>query len=116
MLTVDGLKALGANTDEGLQRCMNNEMFYLRMVKMALSDDRGVKALEAAIGSGDVKAAFEAAHGLKGVLANLALTSCLEPVSELTELLRSGKPGDYEGYLRQFLAVRERYTALLKED
>ena len=38
MLTIDALKAFGADVDEGLQRCMNNEAFYLRMVGMALAD------------------------------------------------------------------------------
>ena len=33
-MTIDSLKAFGANTAEGLARCMNNEAFYLRMVGM----------------------------------------------------------------------------------
>ena len=39
MITIDGLNALGAHTKEGLERCLNNEAFYLRMVGMALADD-----------------------------------------------------------------------------
>ena len=35
MLTIEKLKAYGANVDEGLSRCMNNETFYLRLVNMA---------------------------------------------------------------------------------
>ena len=38
MITIDALKELGADTEEGLTRCMNNEAFYLRMVGMALND------------------------------------------------------------------------------
>ncbi|MBR0399690.1 MAG: hypothetical protein IJH95_02580 [Mogibacterium sp.] len=38
MLTTEGLKGLGANVDEGLNRCMNNEEFYLKMAEMALAD------------------------------------------------------------------------------
>ena len=30
MLTVAALREFGANTEEGLSRCMNNEAFYLR--------------------------------------------------------------------------------------
>ena len=29
-MTVNDLKTYGANTEEGLRRCMNNESFYLR--------------------------------------------------------------------------------------
>lgn len=35
MLTVEKLKAFGANTAEGVARCVNNEAFYLRMVSNA---------------------------------------------------------------------------------
>ena len=38
MLTIDALKAYGANTDEGMARCFNNEAFYLRLVGMGLAD------------------------------------------------------------------------------
>ena len=38
MLTIEKLKAYGANVDEGLSRCMNNETFYLRLVNMAAND------------------------------------------------------------------------------
>ena len=32
-MTLDDLTAFGANVDEGLARCMNNEGFYLRLVE-----------------------------------------------------------------------------------
>ena len=72
MLTVDKLRAFGADVDDGLKRCMNNEAFYLRLVNMAL-DDPGVAHLQEAAEASDRKAAFEAAHALKGMLANLSL-------------------------------------------
>ena len=53
MITIDALKALGANTDEGLARCMNNEAFYLRMVGMALADE-GYEKLDEAVRRGDL--------------------------------------------------------------
>ena len=87
MLNLDTLRAYGANVDEGMTRCFNNEAFYLRLVGMGLADtnfDRLRHAMEA----GDAKAAFEAAHALKGSVGNLSLTPIYEPVSELTERLR----------------------------
>ena len=91
MLTIEALKALGARTDEGLARCMNNESFYLRRVGMVLAD-RNFDALKQAAATGDTTAAFEAAHALKGAVGNVSLTQIYEPVSQLTELLR-GKSG-----------------------
>ena len=34
-MTLDALKLYGANTAEGMGRCLNNESFYLKMVAMA---------------------------------------------------------------------------------
>ena len=95
MLTIDALKAYGANTDEGMARCFNNEAFYLRLVGMGLADANFDK-LKAAMEAGDTAAAFEAAHALKGSIGNLSLTPIFEPVSALTELLR-GKSGPVDG-------------------
>ena len=87
MMTVEKLKNYGADTKEGLARCMNNEMFYLRLVGMGLNEGNFDK-LRDAVAAGDAKEAFEAAHALKGVIGNLALTPIYKPLSELTEKLR----------------------------
>ena len=44
MLTIDALKALGADTEEGLSRCYGNEAFYLRLVGM-VKDEKNFSAL-----------------------------------------------------------------------
>ena len=111
MLTLDALRAFGANVDEGMGRCLNNEAFYFRLIGMAL-EDPGYGRLEEALHSGDLHAAFEAAHALKGVLGNLALTPLYTPASELTELLRAGTAADYEPYLQEIRTQREKLKAL----
>ena len=111
MLTLDALRACGANTAEGLGRCMNNEAFYLRLVNMAL-DDASFQKLSDAVAAGDKRAGFEAAHSLKGVLGNLALTPIYAPVAEMTELLRAAVDADYQSYLNRILAARNQMIAL----
>lgn len=115
MLTVEKLKAFGANTAEGVARCVNNEAFYLRMVSKAMSDANYGK-LEAAIHVGAKAPAFEAAHALKGVLGNLSLTPILEPVMEITELLRSRADANanYEAILERIL-MKKRELDLLAQ-
>ena len=93
-MTIDTLAAFGANINEGLHRCLNNEDFYLRMVKM-VPDDTNFQKLYDAIGAGNLTAAFEAAHSLKGSTGNLALTPIYAPVCEITELLRARTEMDY---------------------
>ena len=99
MLTMDALKKFGADTEDGLARCMNNQSFYLRLVGKVL-EDKNFAALEQAISEGNLDAAFGAAHSLKGVLGNLSLTPIFEPVKEMTELLRAKKQVDYQPYLQ----------------
>lgn len=89
MLTIDALKACGANTDEGLARCMNMEPFYLKMVGMVLSDDSGhFRRLADAMAAGNTGEAFESAHALKGATGNVALTPVFEPVCRLSDMLK----------------------------
>jgi len=116
MLTIEKLRAYGANVDEGMGRCMNNEAFYLRLVNMA-ADDGGFEKLRAAMESGDRKESFEAAHALKGMLGNLSLTPVCRPASELTELLRSetGNAEDGGPLLEEILAQREKLLKLRDE-
>lgn len=114
MLTIDALRSYGANVDEGLRRCMNNEAFYLRLAVMAVEDGNFEK-LHAALSGGDLDAAFEAAHALKGALGNLALTPMSAPVAELTELLRHKTPADYQAYCGEILRQRDALKALMAE-
>ena len=111
MITIEALKSLGADTDEGLTRCMNNEAFYLRLVGMGLKDGNFGR-LQQTIDGGDMKGAFEAAHALKGIMSNLALTPILEPVSEITELLRSGTQTDYKPLVDRILSAKAQFDAL----
>ena len=106
MLTVNDLRDWGANVDEALVRCLNNETFYLTLVKKAIKDpafDRLKEACEA----GDLDQGFDAAHSLKGMMANLALTPILRPVEKITELLRSRTAMDYSPLVAEILSARE---------
>lgn len=105
MLTIDALKEYGADVDQGLRRCMNNEGFYLRLVGMALND-KNFDSLRAALNDGNLDRAFDAAHTLKGVLGNLALTPIYDDVYRLTELLRSRTDIDYSDHLAAIEAKR----------
>ena len=114
MLTIEALKAFGADTDDGLKRCLNKEDFYFKLIGIAVNDGNFEKLGEA-IEKGDLAAAFDSAHALKGVLGNLALTPILKPVAEATELLRSGTQTDYSGYIAEITAKRNELKALCEE-
>ncbi len=110
-MTVDELRGLGVNVDEGLSRCLNDEGFYLMLIPDALKKER-YEDLDRKIKSKDLKGAFETAHALKGILANLALTPLYGPVSEITELLRADADIDYSPQLDRMWKVYSDFEKL----
>ncbi len=111
MLTTEKLREYGADVDEALVRCMNKENFYLMLVGKAVNDKR-LTQLEAQIAEKDLDAAFETAHALKGMYANLSLNPLTKPVSEITELLRVRADADYTALLNEAKAQFEKLCAL----
>ena len=93
-------------------RCFGNEEFYLKLVKTVPSEPNFDK-LAAAIESDDLKNAFEHAHALKGVLANLSLTPILNPASELTEHLRAEERMDYKPLVDEIMKKRDELKNLM---
>lgn len=95
----------GANYEVTMNRFLQNEAMYLRLLNK-LPADPNIQRLEKALGRGDLPDAFEAAHTLKGVAGNLGLTPLLDAVSAIVEPLRAGKVLDYT---KLFLAVRQEF-------
>lgn len=114
MLTIDALRLFGANVQEGLERCMNNESFYLRMVRIAQQDQK-IATLAPLVEAKSYHEAFEVAHALKGVFGNLALTPLTEPVSEITEHLRYGEDIDYGPLLERIQTAKEQLDSIAAE-
>jgi HPt (histidine-containing phosphotransfer) domain-containing protein len=114
MLTIEALQELGVNTKEGLNRCLNNEQFYFRLIKKAL-DGNDVEKLRSAVEAGDLDTAFAIAHNLKGAMGNLSLTPIYESAAELTELLRSRTQTDYMPYINTITENRDALRALYSD-
>ena len=105
MITIESLRAFGANVDAGLERCLNKEDFYLKMVNMALSDQRFTD-LEPALAQKDYEKAFEMCHALKGTTGNVSLDPLYDAVCEMTELLRAKTDTDYSSLYKKIIDMR----------
>ncbi len=112
MFTAETLRAWGADVDDGLRRCMNNEGFYLKLVGKAARDP-SFDGLKAAVEAGDPDKGFEFAHALKGMMTNLSLTPISKPVVEITELLRSRTLTGCSPLLNEILSQRDSLLALM---
>ena len=110
-MTVALLKEFGADTEEGLARCMNNEEFYLKMVNMALADER-FETMKDVLEKNDEEEAFEMAHGMKGVFGNLALTPIYQPLCDLTEALRHRTGEDYMSLYSKMRSEKDRLLSM----
>lgn len=111
MLTADNLRAYGANVDEGISRCLDDEEFYIDLVKSVIPDER-IEELEGYIAEKDFDKAFEVAHALKGMYGNISLTPIYEPVCEITELLRERADADYSEYIEKAKEQKRRLVEI----
>ena len=88
MNVLDSLKAAGADTEDGLKRCLGKEDFYLKMINLALKNEN-FELLGGALKAENYVKSFELCHALKGVTANVSLTPLYDLISDLTEKLRA---------------------------
>jgi len=87
--------AFGGSFNDVYERFGGSEDF-VRMFILKFPKDESMNTLEKAIEEGNAEEAFRAAHTLKGLCANLAITRLRESVSELTEQLRGRTLDTYQ--------------------
>lgn len=97
------LRERGVDVDKALARMKGNKTAYKNFLK-EFFEDPDFGALGTAIEAGNVKNAFEYAHGLKGMAANLGLDEVRSRLSVLVEILR---PGGLEGAREAYDDVME---------
>lgn len=81
------LEMAGIRVDEALDRFMNNEGLMLKFL-LRFPQDENFALLQQALEDRDTARAYTAAHTLKGVVGNLAMTELFEQVSRMVEDLR----------------------------
>ncbi len=111
-MKMDDLREYGANVDEGLERCMGMEDFYLEMIELGISDER-FEQLGKDLEANNLDDAFETVHALKGVIGNLALTPLYETICEVTEHLRSREEIDYKPLYDKLIEQRNQVKELM---
>lgn len=105
-LLTDRLAAYGCSIDAAMGRFLHNEEFYAVCYEKFLAD-KSFAGLGKSLGAGDVQAAFEAAHELKGVSANMGITPVYDLLAELVEELRAGNiPSDAMITYQRLMAMR----------
>ena len=111
MITIEKLRKYGADVDDGITRCVNNESFYLMLVGSLIEDNK-IEKLAKEIEENDLASAFSTCHSLKGMYANLSITPIYEILVELTEYLRARKVMDYSPIINKLIEKKEELNNL----
>lgn len=107
------LKDCGCDVDNALKRCVDDEDFLIDCIKMVMCDSN-FDILKQSIDNNDTSAAFESAHTLKGIIANMGLTPMLETVNEIVEPLRHGNIENVSENYQKLIMQRDELTDLIK--
>lgn len=105
---LEKLAVLGCDVTGAMDRFLNDEEFYFSCYDKFMGD-LGFVQLKNDLNNHDIPAAFDCAHALKGVIANLGLTSLYNVIDEIVEPLRAGTD---EGLLSKYdklMEEREKY-------
>lgn len=94
-----------AGVDAAVKRFMGNKALYKKFL-LKFADDRNYEAIAEHVQNENYESAFNSAHTLKGVSANLGLDPIYKGASEITELLRGKQPEEVD---------REKVDAVLEE-
>lgn len=108
----DVLEEGGINVKEAMQRFMNNEQLWIKFLKKFKADS-SYENLVKAVEEKEWNKAFEAAHTLKGITGNLALSKLHDLVSRQTDYLR-GEDNDFEAAVGMMPEITEVYENVLK--
>lgn len=109
----DSLRECGVNLDAALKRIKNNKKTY-KLFLQEFFEDTDFDDLRTSLEDGAVENAFEYAHGLKGIAANLGLDNIYAPLSELVEILRAGSMEGAKEQYQEVIHACEQIKILLK--
>lgn len=110
----DSLKDWGCDVDGALARFIGDRELYRSCLHTA-AGDQNFELLPEALRAGETARAFECAHTLKGMLANMGLTPLYDVVVRIVEPLRAGETAGLLPACDELLAARDRLNTLLKE-
>ncbi len=110
---LDELKAMGCDTEDALDRFLNNEEFFEQCLVKFLDDDV-FETLGKNLSDQSIEDSFRSAHNLKGVCANLGITPMYTAIYDMVEDLRGGMmPSDAMERYQQIIQLRDDIKKLL---
>lgn len=106
------LEEWGCDVAGALERFFDDKDLYMTCVEIVITD-RNFDKLGVALEEENVLEAFDCAHTLKGVFANLGLTPMFSIVETIVEPLRGGSAHNLNGNYEKLLASNEQLKCIL---
>ena len=108
------LEEWGCDVAGALERFFDDKDLYMTCVEIVITD-RNFDKLGVALEEENVLEAFDCAHTLKGVFANLGLTPMFAIVETIVEPLRGGSAHDLWSAYEELLAANEELRRILEK-
>lgn len=109
---LDALKDWGCDVDGALARFVDDEELYVMCLNKVLSD-KAFADLGTALKKGEIKEAFDCAHTLKGVLANMGLTPMYDISVRIVEPLRIEADENLMPVYEELLRAKDKLEAMI---
>lgn len=110
-ITIDALAAYGADIEGTLARFLDDRELYCECV-ITFKNDPSFELLGKQISEGDFVNAYETAHCLKGVSANLGLLPLLHPITALSDQFKNGDYSNPELLYKNVMTEYDRFVAI----
>lgn len=114
-MLLEELKNWGCDIDGALERFVGDEELYKTCLYTVLSD-KAFEGLGEALRTGQVREAFDYAHTLKGVLANMGLTPMYDVTVRMVEPLRAGNADGLLPVYEELLQTKSVLAAMVAHD
>jgi chemotaxis protein histidine kinase CheA len=110
---LEGLNAWGCDLEGALERFLGDEKLYQSCLTMVVEDE-SFDGLKEALAADERKKAFDCAHTLKGVFANMGITPMFETVVKIVEPLRAGKNDGLMPVYEELSREREHLRSIIR--
>ncbi len=107
------LSAQGCDMEATMVRFLNDEEFYEQCFKKVI-DDKDFDELKTALDNHDTVKAFECAHTLKGVIANMGLAPMSGVIHRIVEPLRRNEEDGVLKEYEELIKLREEYKTMVE--
>lgn len=112
---INSLTKCGVNIELTMNRFLDDEELYVFCI-YEFAEEPAFSVLKNALNDKNYKEAFESAHTLKGVSANLGLTDLFNVISKLVEALRNEVYDNIEQLYKNMILEYNKFLAILEEN